>query len=81
MYNLSDINHVFDESRFKSFDKQNKQWISTENNYKEYFKDVSGFLFAQDCTLGLKCRGRKLRRWGKDTYMGYIGTCICYGLG
>ena len=80
MYNLSDINHVFDESRFKSFDRQDNQWISVENNHKEYFKDVSSFLFAQDCTLSLKRRGIKSRRCGEDTYTGYI-LGICYRLG
>ncbi len=41
VYNLSDINHVFDESSFKSFDNQAKQWVTVANNYQEYFKDVS----------------------------------------
>ncbi|XP_078378520.1 semaphorin-5A-like [Oculina patagonica] len=39
VYNLSDINHVFDESSFKSFDNQAKQWVTVANNYQEYFKD------------------------------------------
>lgn len=43
MYDLSDINQVFDESPFKSFDNQDKQWITVQNNHKEYFKDVSSF--------------------------------------
>ena len=59
MYNLSDVNHVFDESSFKSYDNQAKQWITVENNHQEYFKDVSCFGFALWGSLGMKCRGIK----------------------
>ena len=54
MYNLSDINHVFDESSFKSFDNQAKQWITVQNNHKEYFKDVSNFFFRPALLVGLE---------------------------
>lgn len=70
MYNLSDINQVFDESRFKSFDIQDKQWITVQNNHKEYFKDVSSFRFTQDCTPGLKVQRNKVPEVGEDTYIG-----------
>ena len=46
LYSLSDINKVFDESLFKSYDKQDNQWSTVENKHEEYFKDVSSFLFA-----------------------------------
>ena len=39
MYNLTDVNKVFDDSSFKS--KKADKWVTVENKYKEYFKGVS----------------------------------------
>ena len=78
MYNLSDINHVFDESRFKSFDKQGERWILVENNHTEYFKNVSSLVFSRLYTK-LKVQRNKVPEVGENTYIGYISMCSRLG--
>ena len=62
MYHLSDINHVFDKSPFKSVTARTSpsigtQWIRKKNYHNKYFKDVSivsfFFLVCLFCFLSL----------------------------